>query len=246
MDKYALYQSYREGASNPNFTEYDKIHYHKRNPENDRLAFEDICCKCPNLSGKTNLNVLDIGCGCTSLQRLISSLCKEQRHTLYLADAPEMLTNIEDESYIKKYPGMFPDDTFESIKQDSGGMDVIICYSVFMYDTAAYDIHEFTDCVVRIMNMGASAIIGDCTNISKKKRFYASETGKLLFNDLKKSSNAIKNPSFNTPEYGELDDAVLESVVKRCRSFGLEAYLVPQPEGLAMWWEREDILIRKL
>ena len=156
-----------------------------------------------------------------------------------------MLAHIKDESHVKKYPGFFPDDSLDPIRKDSNGIDAIICYSVFAYDSAAWDILKFTDCVMQIMNTGAHAIVGDCANISKRKRFYDSASGKLLFDELKRKTNVIENPVFNAPEYGELDDAVLESVVQRCRSFGFEAYLVPQPEGLAMWWEREDILIQK-
>ena len=245
-DRYTYYSSFSESGRALGTSEYDKIHFHKRNPQNDQLAFEDICYKCPNLKKRKGLNVLDVGPGCTSLQRLISSLCKEQEHTLYLADCPEMLSHISDDSHIKKYPGFFFFVTFEAIKKDSGGVDVIICNSVFVYDSAAYDICRFADCVMQLLNIGGNAIIGDCTNISKKKRFYASQTGKSLLENLRKIARAIPDPVFNVPEYGELDDTILESVVKRCRSFGFEAYLVPQPEGLAMWWEREDILIRKI
>jgi hypothetical protein len=49
--------------------------------------------------------------------------------------------------------------------------------------------------------------------------------------------------SFNVPEPGKLDDAVVLGIVARCRAAGFDAYLLPQPPELPMTNRREDVLI---
>ncbi len=50
---------------------------------------------------------------------------------------------------------------------------------------------------------------------------------------------------FNRVERGQIDDAVVLSLLARARAEGCDAYVVPQRDDLPMANRREDILVRK-
>ena len=240
------YERFRELAKNNSLSEYEKIGF----PVSYRVGteesiFRDILSKVPKLREKKRLNVLDIGPGCSGLQRRISSVCKENEHTLFLADCPEMLALIEDKPYVRKYPGFFPDDTLEAMKTDSQGVDVIICYSVFQYIFAEGNMWHFLDCVLELMNNGAETLIGDIPNISKRKRFFSSKAG-VCFHQRFTGTEETPEVIFNRPEPGKIDDSVLFAMAMRCQYSGFDAYVVPQASGLPFANRRDDFLIRRL
>ena len=239
------YEKFRELAKNDFLTMYEKIGFPDSYRQNtEELIFKDILSKLPKLKSESHLNVLDIGPGCSNLQKYISSICEERGHNLFLADCPEMLNLIEDKKFLKKYAGFFPN-TFGDIKKDSQGIDVIICYSVFQYIFVEDNVWHFLDCVVDLMNTGAETLIGDIPNISKRKRFFASKTG-ICFHQNFMKTKEIPNISFNCPESNKIDDSVLLAMVMRCQYFGLDAYIVPQADGLPFSNRRDDLIIRKL
>ena len=240
------YKKFRELASNDALSVYEKIGFpvsYRKNSEG--FIFEDILSKVPILREERHLNVLDIGPGCSFLQKSISSICKANGHTLFLADSPEMLRLTGDLPYVRKYAGFFPDETFEAIYADSGGIDVIICYSVFQYVFAEGNAWRFIDCILKLMNRSSQCIMGDIPNISKRKRFFASGTG-VKFHKSFMHTNEIPKVFFNQPEFGRIDDAVLLSIIMRCQYFGFDAYIVPQDKRLPFANRRDDILIRRL
>ena len=240
------YERFRELAKNNSLSMYEKIGFpNSYRADTERLIFEDILSKVPKLLKGRCLNVLDIGPGCSNLQGYISSVCRENEHTLFLADCPEMLALIKDESYVKKYAGFFPDDTFEAVRTESQGIDVIICYSVFQYIFVESNMWHFLDCILDLMNIGAETLIGDIPNISKRKRFFSSETG-VHFHQKFMKSRDVPRVLFNRPEPGKIDDSLLLSMVMRCQYFGFDAYIVPQHKGLPFANRRDDLLIRRV
>jgi len=238
------YEKFRELAQDASLSMYEKIGAPDAYREKyEGLIFNDILAKCPLLKDKKGLKVLDIGPGCTRLPRFIADWCERQGHRLFLSDSPEMLNLNEDKSFITKIPGLFPS-TVGQIKELSWGVDVIICYSVLHYAFVDTNIWEFIDSILELLNDGGQALIGDIPNISKRKRFFASDTGILFHQNF---TNTTERPvvEFNCIEKGKIDDASLLSIVMRCQASGFDAYIVPQANVLPFANRRDDILIRK-
>ncbi len=87
-------------------------------------------------------------------------------------------------------------------------------------------------------------LIGDVPNVSKRKRFFASDTGKRFHKEFMKTD---RDPEvrFNQIELNYMDDSVVLALVQRARAQGFEAYILPQGPGLPMANRREDILITR-
>ena len=58
-------------------------------------------------------------------------------------------------------------------------------------------------------------------------------------------TDEIPEVNFNVLEPGQIDDAVILSIIMRCREAGFNAYWLRQADDLPMANRREDILIRK-
>ena len=87
-------------------------------------------------------------------------------------------------------------------------------------------------------------LIGDIPNISKRKRFFRSAAG-VAYHQAFMKTDEEPVVDFNTIEDGKIDDAVLLSLLLRCRTAGFDAYLLPQASALPMANRREDILIMR-
>lgn len=238
------FKKFSELAKDGSLSMYEKIGF----PDNYRKGieekiFKDILSKAPLLQEKRGLKVLDIGSGCSDLQRYISDFCKNQGHTLFSADSEEMLNLNKNESHVVKIPGLFPK-TAQEIKEKSEGIDVAICYSVFHYIFVDSNVWYFIDCLLELLNDGGQVIIGDIPNVSKRKRFFASNNG---INFHKEFMKTTKKPQveFNCIEKGKIDDSLLMSVVLKCQTSGFDAYILPQPKELPFANRRDDLIIRK-
>lgn len=246
MDSYDgyNYEIFRDMAKNQKLSLNEKIGF----PDNYRQGFddyiiEDIIKKTPVITEKKRLKVLDIGSGCSEVARKLQMLCEEREHKLFLADSQEMLDLAPNNDFITKIPGMFPS-TFDMIKDVSQGVDVIICYSVFHYIFVDANVWKFLDCLMLLLNDGGQVIIGDIPNVSKRKRFFASSNG-VKFHQSFMNTDGKPEVNFNCIEFGKIDDSLLTSLVLKCQSSGLDAYIVPQDEKLPFANRRDDIIIRK-
>lgn len=238
------YEKFREFANNESLSVYEKIGFpdsYRKDCE-DRI-FSDIVAKVPRIATEKQLQVLDIGPGCSGMQKSIGKLCKDREHHLFLADSPEMLALIPDDANETKVPGFFPQ-TAAKIKEMCNGIDVVICYSVFHYIFCESNLWVFLDELMAMLSHEGQILLGDIPNISKRKRFFASPTGINFHQDFTKSKE-IPSVEFNRVEAGKIDDAILHSVVMHCQAAGCDAYIVPQPDGLPFSNRRDDILIRK-
>lgn len=246
MDNYDgyNYEKFKELAKNTSISMYEKIGFAESYRKNtEEKIFEDILSKVPIIKLETGLNVLDIGSGCSNLQKYISEFCHKQGHKLYSADSEEMLALCENKPHVVKVPGLFPK-TAGTIKEKSGGIDVIICYSVFHYIFVDSNVWYFLDCLLNLLNDGGQALIGDIPNISKRKRFFASNNG-IKFHQEFMQTNEKPTVKFNCIETGKIDDSLLMSIVLKCQASGFDAYVLPQPKELPFANRRDDLIIRK-
>jgi len=238
------FDRFRELANADGLSKYERIGFPDSYRQGlEKLIFEDILAKAPRLSGARSLKVLDIGPGCSDLPAYLADYCQAQGHTLFQADSTEMLSLTPERAGVVKIAGFFPE-TAEEIKAKSGGVDVIVCYSVFHYVFAEANVWQFLDAVLELLNDAGQALIGDIPNISKRKRFFASANG-VRFHQEFMRTDEVPEVHFNCPEPGRIDDALLLALVMRSQASGCDAYLVPQVEGLPFANRRDDLLIRK-
>ena len=85
-------------------------------------------------------------------------------------------------------------------------------------------------------------LIGDIPNVSKRKRFFASDTG-IKFHQAFMNTDDLPIVRFNQIEHDQIDDAVVMALLQRARAQGFDAYILPQGPSLPMSNRREDILI---
>ena len=238
------YRDFRTLARDDSLSKYEKIGF----PDSYRKGFDnkifaDIQKKLTHLNKKNKL-IMDIGPGCSELAVMLIELCKKNNHQLILIDSKEMLDNLPDESFIEKIPCYYPSECHWVFETYKNKIDSILTYSVLHYIFAESSIFRFIDVSLGLLADSGQMLVGDIPNISKRKRFFSSPTG-IRFHQNFTNTKTIPEVTFNTLEPDTMDDAVLFSLVMRCRNSGFDAYLLPQSENLPMANRREDILIIK-
>ncbi|MEM4297261.1 MAG: SAM-dependent methyltransferase, partial [Nitrososphaerota archaeon] len=123
-------------------------------------------------------------------------------------------------------------------------INAILVYSVLHHVFTEGDVFRFLDRSLSLLADGGEMLIGDIPNISKRKRFFSSQAG-IRYHQAFTGTSEVPEVRFNTLEPGLIDDAVILSIILRCRLSGFDAYLLPQPDELPMSNRREDILIRR-
>lgn len=234
------FSDFQRLASDENLSKYERIGF----PDSYRKGFEeiifaDIRSKLTNLDS-TKKNILDIGPGCSDLPVMLINLCDKHEHQLTLVDGKEMLDLLPHSRFITKVVGMYPN--CDELLGKKGCFDAILCYSVLHYvmlDTAFF---KFLDTSLSLLAPGGQMLIGDIPNISKRKRFFSSETGIRYHQNFMKT-NELPKVDFNIVEHNQIDDAVVMSLIQRARAQGFDAYIIPQNAALPMANRREDILI---
>jgi SAM-dependent methyltransferase len=237
------YEGFRGLAKDGNLSCYEKIGF----PDSYRAGFEqnifeDIVSKLTLLK-ETSQSVLDIGPGCSELPNLLIGLCNKNKHKLVFCDSQEMLNLHPDLPLLNKVPGMFPK-TLPEVQKVEKQFDVILCYSVFHYIFVDTNVWDFLDACLILLKPGGQLLIGDIPNVSKRKRFFASENGKRYH---KEFMNTSENPivEYNKIENKKMDDAVIISLILRAQAAGYNAYLMKQNPALPMATRRDDILIER-
>ncbi len=237
------FEDFRQLAKDDSLSPYERIGFPDSYREGkERHIFEDILQKLPLLES-SNKVVLDIGPGCSELPTMLIDLCRSKGHTLILVDSEEMLSRLPDEPFITKIAGYYPqcEDLFTRF---TGKVDVILTYSVLHYVFAESNVWYFLDRSLVLLSPGGEMLIGDIPNISKRKRFFSSPAG-IKFHQEFMQTDEKPEVVFNQVEPGQIDDAVILSLLMRARNQGCEAYVAPQRDNLPMANRREDILIRK-
>jgi len=238
------FDDFKSRANDPNLTQWEKIGFpDSYRKDSEELILKDILHKLSIKDvSKPGLKVLDIGCGCSNLVKMLIKHCNEYNHLLFLNDSKEMLCNIPSE-VIKTLngdlmPGKFPED----FKNNTLSFDAIIVYSVIQYPYIESNIYSFLHSCINLLVPGGKLLIGDIPNVSKRERFLKSSEGeKFKKNKLNLNTSVIMNHDAEE----RIDDAIIFSIMQRFRSFNCETYLLPQPNSLPFANRREDILIIK-
>jgi hypothetical protein len=235
------FEDFRRLAKDESLSKYERIGF----PDSYRSGFEeliffDIRNKLSNLDNGQR-QILDIGPGCSDLPGMLINLCREKSHILTLIDSAEMLGHLPDEPFIEKIAALYPNCP-DAISGLQGKVDVILCYSVLHYILVDVAFFRFLDTSLSLLAPGGQMLIGDIPNISKRKRFFASETGVRFHQSFMKTAER-PDVKFNQIESDQIDDAVVYALIQRARLAGFDAYVLPQNPGLPMANRREDILI---
>ena len=238
------FEKFRRLAKNDSLSKYEKIgFYNELRKGYEEKIFADIINKLPNLKKKHQV-VMDIGPGCSELPFMLIKLCCEMNHTLILVDSQEMLDHLPDESFIEKVPAYYPYGCREFMERYQRQINTILSYSVFQIAFAEMNYLDFLDNSLELLVDGGQMLIGDIPNVSMRKRFFSSANG-IQFHQRANNTMEFPEVRFNQLEKGAIDDSVILSILQRCRNFGFDAYILPQPKDLPMSNRREDLLISK-
>lgn len=208
----------------------------------EEAIFADIVAKLPALaeSGKV---VVDIGCGCGPLAQLMMSHCAKYNHRLIMVDSAEMLGLLSPPSGTELRAQRFPQDT-SFLKEFGGAVDAALLYSVIQHEFISGDLWSMFDAVCMLLSGGGRALLGDIPNRSMRTRLFSSETGRAFHRAFTGSDSEPPIPPYGlTP--GEMDDAVVLSLLTRARNQGIHGYVLPQPDELPFFNRREDILLHR-
>jgi cyclopropane fatty-acyl-phospholipid synthase-like methyltransferase len=228
-------------AADADLSKYERIGF----PDSYREGFEEaIYADIERKLSKLVLpgqRVIDIGPGCSDLPRMLINACKARKHHLTLIDGAEMLAQLRPDPEVGQLAALFPD-CQEFIEANRESIDVILSYSVLQYVTRDTSLLAFWDAALSLLAPGGQMLIGDIPNISKRKRFFASDTGKQFHRHFMRT-DADPPVTFNVIDPGEIDDSVVMMLTQRARAAGFDAYVLPQDTSLPMANRREDILV---
>lgn len=236
------FDDFRRMAKDEGLSKYEKIGFpdEYRKGKEERI-FQDIKDKLPALSEREK-TILDIGPGCSDLAHYLVDHCAAHGHELVLVDSEEMLALLPDAEGVRKVAAYYPTGCRDLIAELRGKVDAIICYSVFHYISVESNTWDFLDQSLSLLAPGGRLLIGDIPNVSKRKRFFSSETG-IRFHQAFMQTDDVPKVEFHRIEEKMIDDAVIMGMVMRARLAGFDAYILPQPDDLPMANRREDVLI---
>jgi hypothetical protein len=238
------YEGFRALARDPRLSEHEKIGFPPAYREGfDDAILADIALKLPMLLAAEGQMVVDIGPGCATLPRRLIDLCRDRGHTLVLVDSPEMLALLPDAPGVtRKCEGLFPRNLAEVAQTAGRPADAPLCYSVLHYIHLDADSLQFIDAATSLLAPGGRALIGDIPNLSKRRRFFATERGQAFHRAFTQTDTPYDTGQ-DAPAPGKIDDAVLANLIARAQAAGCDAYLLPQDPALPMANRRDDLLI---
>uniref|UniRef100_UPI00404725C3 class I SAM-dependent methyltransferase n=1 Tax=Algoriphagus sp. TaxID=1872435 RepID=UPI00404725C3 len=236
------FDDFKNRAKDKSLSKWEKIGFpDSYRKDIEKEIFYDVSKKVDLL--RENINILDIGCGCSQLVNFFINNSKKYNQQLYLVDSEEMLDNIDDCKVSKNVhlvPGYFP--KIFLVEEKLISFDVIIAYSVIQYVFLEQSIFNFIHSCLLLLKPGGSLIIGDIPNFSSRERFLKTNDGEKFMSNI---NNQESNLKFQHENSERLDDSVVISILSRYRNFGFETYLLPQSNSLPFSNRREDILIIK-
>lgn len=199
--------------------------------------------------------LLDIGCGCGGLTKVILRETASLGLDLYMMDIPAVIDKLSknaDKQFIdrvKIFKGIFPWETPKEIFDKA--YDMVLLYSVIQYSEKPFDIIE---AAVKLLAPGGRALFGDIPNVSKKGRFLSSDRGRH-FESIYRNVPLEQIPIYKDQEdfidksmgqNKKINDALFLKVLKHYRSKGYNAFLIPEPETLPFFHTREDLIIERM
>jgi hypothetical protein len=239
------YESFRRRALDPSLSHHEKVGFPDAYREGkEALIFGDITSKLGRLLRRGQL-VVDLGAGCGPLAVMMMEHCEQHGHRLVQVDSSEMLALLPPaSSTTTRVSGRFPAECGPLLDELRGRVHCVSAYGVVSSVFADGNVFEFVDRCLELLAPGGQLLLGDLPNVSKRKRFFASEAGVRFHRDF---MGTVTHPDvrFNVLEPAALDDAVLLAIVSRARAAGFDAYVVPQREGLPFANRREDVLVTR-
>lgn len=236
------FEGFKRLARDPTLSLHEKIGF----PDSYRAGrapaiLADISGKLTNLAlpGK---RILDIGPGCGELAVALVEHCQHHDQHLSLIDSAEMLVHLPGDRVVTKIAARFPAECRDEIGRLRSTFDAILVYSVLHYVVGHACIYDFFDTSLSLLAPGGQLLIGDIPNLSQRNRFFSSAAG-VRFHQEFMGTNDKPTVTTNTLRAGQIDDAIVLSLLQRARGFGFHGYVVPQAADLPMANRREDILI---
>ena len=237
------FDDFRRMAADPTLSRYEKIGF----PDTYRSGresqiHEDIVVKVPALA-REGTTIVDIGPGCSDLPHLMIEQGAKLGQRLVFIDSAEMLAQLPDDPAMRKVAAYFPNCP-ELINELRGRADGIVVYSVLHYVFAESNLHAFLDSLLELLAPGGRLLVGDIPNVSMRKRFFASLTGRAHHRAF---TGRDEDPvvAYNAIEHERIDDSVVLALAARARSAGFHGWVVPQAMHLPMANRREDLLIER-
>ncbi len=235
------FDDFRRMAADPCLSLHEKVGFPDQyRTGHERAIHDDIVRKVPALRRDGSV-VVEIGAGCSGLPRFRMEDAVRHGQRLYLIDSAEMLALLPDAPGVFKIAAAWPHcpDVRESL---AARVDGIVAYSVLQCVFAEADIWKFIDAALALLAPGGRFLIGDVPNVSMRRRFFSSDTGKAFHRDF--TGRADEPPEVPPGSVtGQIDDAVVFGILQRARAAGMHGYVVPQAEALPMQNRREDLLI---
>jgi hypothetical protein len=237
------YDDFRRLAADESLSRHEKVGFPNEYREGrEEAIFQDVLRKLPALEQRDSV-VIEIGPGCSRLPSMLMDLCTANGHRLVFVDSAEMLAQLPDGAQVEKIAGRYPE-CHAMLAPYTGRVSALLAYSVIQYVFAEGNLWAFVDRALSLLAPGGAMLLGDVPNISMRKRFFASETG-VRFHQAFTGRQETPEVSWNVLEPGQIDDAVVMSILLRARGQGFDAFVVPQGPELPMANRREDILIRR-
>lgn len=245
------YEFFKERATRDDLSPDERSGFqaHHRDSKSPAIA-EDILRKLrPSLQEGSTL--IDIGCGCSTLTtELISRTSQEGIH-LILVDSEEVLAALgETPDHVTTSAHRFPDDsTF--LDRFRSKSSAVLMYSVIHNVGREQQPLDVLLTATDLLSSQGRLLVGDIPNSSRKNRYLSSEFGQRTNSewqraiDVERLKGPVGSPPQNSSFSHSFDDHSLLELITRIRESGHEAFILPQPEGLAMNWTREDLLIFK-
>ncbi|MCC6338287.1 MAG: class I SAM-dependent methyltransferase [Myxococcales bacterium] len=243
MSRFAklTYEDFKRLAADDSLTPYQRIGF----PDSYREGFEpaivaDMIAKVPPLQAQGGV-MIDIGCGCSDLPRLLAAHGERLGQQLVFIDSAEMLDRVQAGPHVRKVPGKFPAMP-ALVEEFRGRATAVIAYSVLHYVFEGEDLFGFLDAACGLLAPGGHLLLGDLPNVSKRRRFFASETGVAFHKAFMKTEQPpVVEPYALEP--ARIDDGVVFGILMRYRAAGFDAYVLPQGPALPLRNRREDLLI---
>ena len=238
------FAAFKELAKDKTLSPHEKIGFpDSYRAEKEAIIFNDIRGKLSNLN-KSGQIIVDIGAGCGALAFLLIEECLRNGNTLVLIDSEEMLSHLPDDRALVKIPAYYPNDCQDFLREYHGRADAVLSYSVLHYIFDEGNLFKFLDSTLGLLAVNGECLIGDVPNVSKRKRFFSSPTG-IKFHQNFMNTTDPPPVEFNRIEAGQIDDAVLISLMLRARQAGFDSYILPQTDSLPMANRREDIFVKR-
>jgi len=188
--------------------------------------------------------ILDIGCGTGDIAIPLSRKVK----SVTAVDFPKIIRHLKKRADRKKIKNIkFTPSNILNLKIKKK-FDKVLAYSLVHYMKNNDQLKKFLKNLLRLTSSNGIILIGEIPNISMKKRFLKSKTGKKINKKFNLNLNKLKKKysSFQYKEkFIQIYDKEIKFMINYCNKFGADAYILPIKRGLPFSHTRINILIKK-